>query len=257
MIRHGLRRAVEAGAGIPILALAALLLVPSPGWAQAGERDFLFARPDVRLGVHAGLAAPRASSEIFDFTSERLTVESEDFRGLHLSGELAFRVTERLDVSAEVGFARSETRSEFREWVDTDDRPIEQTTTFSRAPMTVSVKGYLMERGRRISRFAWVPARWSPFVGAGVGWIWYEFAQEGDWVDFQTLDIFHDRFHSSGTTPTAHLLGGLDISLGPKLILTGQGRYRWASTEMERDFVDFDEIDLSGFEATIGLSVRF
>lgn len=257
MTRQRLRRAFEAM--VPLLGLAAvvLLLLPAPAWAQSGDPDFLFAPPKIRLGVHTGLAVPSASSEIFDFTSERLTVEPSDFRSLALSGELAIRVGERLDVSVEGGFAESETASEFREWVDTDDRPIEQTTTFFRAPLTLGVKGYLLERGRRVSRFAWVPGGWSPFAGVGAGWMWYHFTQEGDFVDFQTLDIFQDYFRSSGTTPTAHVLAGIDVSLGPRLVLTGQGRYRWGSVEMGGDFVGFDEIDLSGFEATVGISARF
>jgi len=233
------------------------LLQDSDLRAQAPGADFLFERPNLRLGLHGGYAAPRASSEIFDFTSERLTVEPRDFDAFTLMGELALRIDERLDVSFEMGFSRAEVPSEFRDWVDTDDRPIEQETAFTRTPLTVSVKGYLRDRGRRVSRFAWVPGDWSPFAGAGVGWMWYEFEQSGDFVDFETLDIFRDRFRTSGAAPTAHVLAGVDVSLSPRLVLTGQGRYRWASAEMGRDFLGFDEIDLSGFEATIGISARF
>lgn len=235
----------------------AVVLLPGPGLAQSGDAGFLFERPQLRLGLHGGYAVPRASSEIFAFVVDEHTVERDDFRSFTLVGELAYRVDERLDLSFETGFTRSEVPSEFREWVDTDDRPIEQTTSFSRSPVTLSVKGYLLDRGRQVSRFAWVPGTWSPFAGAGAGWMWYEFTQEGDFVDFETLDIFRDRFRSSGAAPTAHVLTGVDVSLSPRLVLTGQARYRWASMKMDRDFVGFDEIDLSGFEATVGVSLRF
>lgn len=248
--------AVCRGARLPLLVavLAAVGALPPGLSAQDG---FLFSRPEVRLGLHAGYAVPRAESEIFDFTSDRLTVDEDDFRSYAVGGAFAYRATERLDVSFEIGYAAAETRSEFRNWVDAEDRPIEQTTRFSRRPVTLSVRAYLRERGRRAGRFAWVPTGWSPYVGAGGGAVSYEFAQEGDFVDFGTEEIFTERFRSSGTTPIFHVLAGTDVSLGSRFVLAGEGRYSWASAEMSRDFVDFDEIDLSGFQFTAGLWIRW
>jgi hypothetical protein len=76
-------------------------------------------------------------------------------------------------------------------------------------------------------------------------------------VDFENLDIFPDVFESSGWTPTAHVLAGADFSLTPRLALNAEGRYGWAKADMGPDFVGFDKIDLAGFQATLGLSVRF
>jgi len=236
--------------------LAGVLALPGAAAAQHGG-DFLFERPTMRFGVRTGYAIPRAGSQIFDFTTRRLTVDEDDFESFALSGELAFRANERLDVAVEVGVSRAEIFSEFRDYVGTDDLPIQQTTEFTRVPVTLNVRGYLFERGRSVSRYAWVPGGWSPYLGAGVGWISYEFSQDGEFVDFETLDIFRDRFVSDGTAPTVHVMGGIDVSLGRRLVLSGEGRYGWAEEEMDGDFVGFDEIDLSGFQATVGISVRF
>lgn len=236
-------------------ALALLLPLASPAAAQSA--DFLFGRPSLAIAVRGGWAVPRAGSEIFDFTTDELTLEREDFAGFVLEGELAFRVKDRLDLTLGVGHTRSETRSEFRDWVDDRNLPIEQTTGFRRTPVEVGVKGYLMERGRAVSRFAWVPHAWAPYLGAGVGAMVYGFEQSGDFVDYETLDVFSKDFESEGTTPTAHVAAGVDFSLGAHLLATGEGRYQWARADMSRDFVDFDPIDLSGFQATIGLAFRF
>lgn len=227
------------------------------GAATAQEADFLFKRPTVTLGLRLGYAVPRADSEIFDFTREQLTLDKRDFNALAVGGEVSVRVTDRLDAALGLGFEWSETRSEFREFVGTDDLPIEQDTRFTRVPITVGVKAYLLERGRRISRLAWIPARWAPYVGAGGGLVWYRFEQTGEFVDFETLDIFFDEFESQGVSPLAYLAAGSDFSLGPKWLLNGEARYSWASAEMDRDFVGFDDIDLNGFRATVGVSVRF
>jgi hypothetical protein len=232
----------------------------SPALLQAQQPlpDFLFRTPPATLGLRVGFASPRADSEVFDFTRDQLTLGSSAFDGVTFGAQLGIRVTDRLEIAIDGALSSSETRTEFRDWVDVDDRPIEQTTMLNRLPLTVSVKGYLRDRGRSISRFAWIPAAWTPYVGAGAGVMWYAFEQDGDWVDFETLDIFYDNFRSAGSTPTMHLLGGLDVSLSPRFLLNTEGRYLWASAPMDgRDFVGFDDIDLSGFQLTAGLSVRF
>ena len=236
-------------------ALALLLLAATPAAAQSA--DFLFRKPSVTFGVRGGWAVPRAQSEIFVFTTEQLTVDRSDLSGFAFQADLAARVRDRLDVVLSVGHSRSTVLSEFRAFVDTDDLPIEQTTLFQRTPVTIGVKAYLRDRGRSVSRFAWVPSAWAPYVGAGAGLMVYEFTQRGEFVDYETLDIFGKNFQSRGTIPAAHLATGLELSVGPHILATGEARYLWGRADMSRDFVDFDRIDLSGFQITVGVAARF
>jgi hypothetical protein len=141
--------------------------------------------------------------------------------------------------------------------VGTDDLPIEQTTRFARTPVTLGVKGYLKERGRAVSRFAWVPRGWSPYLSAGGGLVIYEFTQEGEFVDYETLDIFRTTFESAGVAPAAYAGAGVEFTLGTRILATADARYLWARADMDRDFVDFDRIDLSGLRLALGLAVRF
>ncbi len=67
---------------------------------------------------------------------------------------------------------------------------------------------YLADPGRSIGRFAWIPNRFAPYVGAGGGAMWYRFRQEGDFIDFDTLKVFPDTFDSDGWTPTVHGVRG-------------------------------------------------
>ena len=241
---------------IPAVAALVLAGLAFPFQTLAQDADFLFKQPSVTLGLRFGYAVPRASSEVFDFTRQELTVEKSDFNALTVAGELAARVHDRVDVAVGLGVARSDTRSEFRDFVGDDDLPIEQDTRFTRVPLTLGAKAYVVERGRRVSRFSWIPNKIAPYVGGGVGYVWYTFEQVGEFVDFDTLEIFLDRFESSSGTPLAYATAGLDLSLGPKWIVNGEARYSWASADMERDFVGFDKIDLAGFAVTLGVSVR-
>ena len=240
-----------------LAAVAAMISLPMAASAQAGGPGFLFRRPMMSFGIRAGYARAQAGSEVFDFARDILTLGTSDFASSAWGADIAVRATERLDIAAGVGVTRSSTRSEFRDWVDLDDLPIEQTTTFLRVPMTLSAKYYFRDRGRSVSRFVWVPERWSPYVGLGGGAVWYRFEQEGDFVDFETLDVFSAFLESEGTTGTAHVFSGVDLSLSPRMVLTGEARYSWASMDMGRGLRGFDGIDLGGFQATLGLSVRF
>ena len=119
------------------------------------------------------------------------------------------------------------------------------------------MKYYLKPRGREISRYAWVPYSFAPYVGGGGGLLWYRFRQAGDFVDSEDLSIFSDLFESEGWTATLHVVGGADIKLTPRLFLTVEACYAWADAELSPDFVGFDPIDLSGFKTTVGIDLVF
>ena len=249
-------RSKRAAAGAA--AVLALLAIAPPAEAQNAGKGFLFRDPRVSFGVRAGFARASAESDIFTLATDELTLDRSDFDGVSFGADLGLRLTQRLDLSVGAEYAGADVSSEVRDWVDQDDLPIEQSTSYKRVPVTASLKLYLTPRGHSIGQFAWIPNRYVPFVGVGGGAMWYRFRQEGDFVDFETLDVFNDMYTSSGWTPTGHGFAGLDISLGPRWVLTGQGKYTYAKARMNpQDFDDFDKIDLSGFSATFGLSVRF
>lgn len=260
MIRPGNRLLAP---GLPVLAGLALLATAGANPTAAQQRaDFLLGAPKVALTIKAGFAQPRAGGggdreSLWDFTRERLTVDTRDLSGTTIAGEIAVRTTERLDLTFALGYSLSATRSEFRDWVDQDDLPIEQTTEFSTIPLTVGVKAYLRDRGRALGRFAYIPSTWNPYVGVAGGFVWYRFEQYGDFVDYETLDIFRSTLLSSGRGATVHLLGGLDVSLNKHVMLVTEGRYALASAPLDSDFVGFPDLDLAGFQVTVGLSLRY
>ena len=238
-------------------ALAAVLFLAAPVHAQSGGDGFLFKPPSGTVAFRAGFDHARAGSDLFDFTTDQLTVDRGDFSGPTIAGDVSIRLSRRADVLISIAHSRARNRSEFRHWLDNAGLPIEQTTTFRRVPLTGSIRTYLAQPGRSIGHFAWVPARFSPYVGAGGGVMWYSFAQTGDFIDFVTTRVFPDSFDSSGWAPTVHGIGGVDISLHPRFALTTEARYQWGRAELSTDFAGFDRIDLSGFTLTTGISVRY
>ncbi|MEK9499377.1 hypothetical protein WI372_00105 [Gemmatimonadota bacterium DH-20] len=242
-----------------LLALASLgvAMAPAMASAQSNGDGFLFRAPKVQIGVRLGYAGAAAQSAVFDDAQNFFTLDRSDFGGGLFGAEIAVRVSERMDVALAFSNSSSRVLSEYRDWVGEDDLPIQQETTFTRQPFTASMKYYFADRGRSVSRFAWIPNRFAPYLGAGVGLMRYEFAQEGEFVDFVDYAIFPSRFESDGTAGTAHLLGGIETSITPRMVMNLEGRYEWASHDMGVDWQGYDPIDLSGFQVSVGLGVRF
>ena len=238
------------------LAAGLLLLLAVPVSAQSP--DFLFKRPAVTVSLQGGWAMPGEGSDLFDFARDQLTIEEGDFAAPVVLAEVGFRLTERFDAAVGLEYAGNSVDSEMRDWVTQDDQPIPQTTEFNRTRLMASLKGYLLPRGRQVSRFAWIPNRWSPYVGVGGGFSWYEFEQRGDFVDYQTLDIFEGQFRAEGRGFTGQALAGLDVTITPHFLVRGEYRYIWGAGDMESaDFVDFDDsVDLSGSQVMLGFAVR-
>ena len=89
--------------------------------------------------------------------------------------------------------------------------------------------------------------------------MWYRFRQEGDFVDYQTNNVFTatgDAFDANAWTGMYQAMGGADFSLSPHVALRLDSRYVWAKAPLSRGFSGFDRIDLSGVQGTLGLTYR-
>lgn len=240
-----------------VLGLAiATTTAPATLSAQRSGKGFLFVEPKGSIALRAGYALATANSDLFSFTAEQLTVDRSDFSSPVVDVDIAVRLAARTDFLLAASYAGINKGSEFRDLVDQSDNPILQQTTFQRVPLTVGVRQYLLSRGRAIGSFAWIPARFAPYVGVGGGMMWYTFRQTGDFVDFDTNDIFNATLESSGWTPTATASAGAVFTVSPGLALSAHGNYLWARGKPSDDFAGFNRIDLSGFSATAGLLVR-
>jgi hypothetical protein len=236
------------------LVLLALLLAPAAAAAQDG---FLFRSPGLTLTLRGGPALFSTAGDVFDQMRKDLTLERHDFRGPAIGVDVAIALAPRFDLVVGGGFAQARRRSEFRDWVDQDERAIEQATTLRTTPITGTVRYLLADRGRAIGTMAWVPRSTTPYVGAGGGIVMYRLEQDGDFVDFRDFGIFTATLESSGSAPLLHALAGVDHWFTPRLGLNAEVRYSYARANASQAFGDFDTVDLGGVQATLGFSVRW
>jgi outer membrane protein W len=238
-------------------AVASALATAQPARAQDSGDGFLFWRPSGSWSLRGGFAMPSAGSDIFSFTSSTFTVSRSDFHAFDYGADLSFTITSRLDLVLDIAHSGASKGSEYRKFQDNNQLPIEQTTSFQRTPITISARYYLTDRGRQIGRYAWVPRRVVPYVGAGVGAMNYGFDQTGDFINFQTLAVAPDALHSSGWAPMAQAFFGAEWAVGTGWALRTEARYVTASATLSNDYQGFQKIDLSGVSTSVGFFVRF
>jgi opacity protein-like surface antigen len=255
-----------------LVSCTAFLLLASPAFADdqnpsansssqassAPPPDFMLGRPRGSIGVRGGFLFAGAKSDIFDFVTDILAIEKSDFNTGAFAFEAGYSVTPRLDIIATADFNAMNHGSDYRDWQDNRGLPIQQTTELKQKNFTASAKFSLLPRGRAISRLAWIPRTFMPYVGAGGGYGKYEFRQNGDFVDFDNGNrVFSDTFNSNGWAPTFHVLGGTDIRVYKHLLLSLDARYSWQKATLDQDFIDFEPIDLGGFRFGAGFHLAF
>jgi hypothetical protein len=123
--------------------------------------------------------------------------------------------------------------------------------------MTAGIKVHLRPAGRSVGKFAWVPTRLAPYVAAGGGMMYYVFKQDGDFVDYQTFDVFRTSLRSTDVAGMAYGAVGGTYSLSPRIGVNVEVRYDQARSPLDADFRDFNPIDLSGTGLTAGFLFRF
>lgn len=240
----------------PLLrALAVLTALACPA-ALAAQDGFLFRPPQATISVRFGQTQPALRGAVYDDMRDLLTLDRGDFAARAIAIEALVPLNPRLDLGLGFQWSESAAQSEFRDLVFPDRRPIEQTTMLRRVPITFVGRFYPLRRGEHMADYVWVPARFTPFLGVGGGILVYRLEQSGYFVDHVTYDIFRGEIDTAGSALAGHVLGGADFWVLPRLGITAEGRYTFASTTPGSEY-NYSSIDLSGFQVTAGLSVRF
>ncbi len=62
---------------------------------------------------------------------------------------------------------------------------------------------------------------------------------------------------STGWAPTYYVGGGADIRVLRRMLVSADFRYRRATADLNNTWVDFDPLDLSGAQVTVGTAWQF
>src|SRR5476649_635592 len=207
---------------VPVALLATA--IATTAHAQVGGGDgYLFGAPSWQMSIRAGYSQPSASSDLFVESFNTFSLQKSNLSAPDVGAEVGISLLPQLDFTFGVGFSGRSSNSDYRHFAE-NSKPIEQTTTFQRMPVTAGLKAYLLPRGRSIGTLAWIPSAVVPWVGAAAGMTHYRFVQEGDFVgpaaSDGTFPIYTDKLESGGWGAAAQLSGGVDMNLSARTALT-------------------------------------
>lgn len=256
-----LRRLASVTAFVIVAAAAAQAAAQTPRAAPPpssnSSADFFFGPPRVWLSVRGSVLVPRASGDLFALVTDQLTVDRSDLRAGGFGADFGTVLTPSFDWVIGFDVNRNETVSEYRHFIGSDNQPIKQKNEFRQSGFSTGLRFTPGGRGNRVSNYAFVPRRITPFAGGGVSVAHYSFLQHGQFVDYTDLAIFTDRFTSDGWSVGPYLQGGVDLQAWKHLYITFDARYTWMHSNLDQDFTGFEGIDLAGFRGGTGISIVF
>lgn len=207
-----------------------------------------------------GYFMPQGDSDFWDETEDVFTLDASDFDDVVLGFSYVHPVSNNVEIGLNVDFFEESSRSAYRDWVDEFSFPIFHDADLSMVPLTVDVRFLpggryrLRPGGRQIAKPVF-------YVGGGVGLNFWDYEEEGDFLDFgfDPPEIFYDRFVDDGVAFEIHALAGVEIPLGRTTNLLFEGRYSVSNDDLAGDFAGLvnNDIDLGGTAIYGGLSLRF
>ncbi len=223
-----------------VLALLAILLAPSPGYAQ---QTFNF---------YVGGFVPRGEDDrdredVLLNNLDFLAFNLKDFNGATVGGEWLIGLNDFVDAGLGLGFSTRTVPSVYADFVNTDGSEIEQDLKLRMVPFTATIR--FLPLGRHDA--------FLPYVGAGVGVIRWRYSETGQFVDFSDRSIFRDAFTGTGAATGPVILGGARFPIGG-LQVGGEIRYQNAKGNLpESEGFAGSKIDLGGFSYLLTFAVKF
>jgi outer membrane protein W len=199
------------------------------------------------LRLRIGLFEPNGDSQYWDQREVDFTGDEGDFQDTIFGLDYTHMLTERLGVLVSGSYYEGGNTAAFLDFEDDFGNDIVHDTTLEITSLDLGLVYHLLRRDATVS----------PYVGGGIGFYGYDLEESGDFIDFGTFDIFNGTFDASGNTVGGFFLAGLEIPITPQFGVFGEARWDWASDQLEDDFRDFGDIDLSGGQFAGGVSFRF
>jgi len=226
---------------IAVLSLGLLAALPATAGASS-------------LELRIGGFWPRADSNLFRDDADLYTVDKKDWPGVYGGAEFSFTPSDHIELGIHLDGYGRRVDTNYRDYTRPSGGEILQSLKLTLVPRGATLRLFPVDRDATVS----------PYMGVGPDLVFYKYEEFGDFIDFADpeLTIRGDDFVSDGMRPGFHVTGGLRVRVGHDFSILGEGRYQWAKGTLGDDFSaqpgqDALRLDMSGFSAVVGLSIRF
>jgi opacity protein-like surface antigen len=227
-----------------LVALAALVAAAAPAAAQR-RRPYNPEPNSLRLRV--GEFAPAGESQYWEQREIDFTGSTGDFDDTIFGVDYTRMLSERFGIIASGSLYEASTTAAFLDFEDDFGNDIVHETSLDITQLNLGILFHILRRDAVVS----------PYVGGGLGLYGYDLEESGDFIDFDTFDIFSGTFSADGNAFGGFFLLGLEIPLSENVGIFAEGRWHSVEDELDGDFEGFGDIDLGGRELAAGVSFRF
>lgn len=216
-----------------LITVLALLLVPTLSAQQ--------------VNIKFGIFSPFQKSDLWDDNFENLSYAKSNFSDFSYSVEYQQQIHRHFSFYVEGSHYENDVYSEYRDYEYSDGSPIEQSISLSISAIETGIKFNLLPYRNRFS----------PYVGAGAGIYIWEYIQEGEFIDFNNMDIYDGMSDQSTISLGFHLKAGLSLRITRGLGFLLEGKASWAKGDLGRYFEGFEPLDVGGLSLLAGFQFYF
>ena len=199
------------------------------------------------IALRLGRFSPRIESALWSDNLQDFAIERRDFDGFIGGAEFAVELSEFVDFTVGVEGSSRTVFSNYRDFVRDDGSEIIQDLRLQIVPVTAGVRFYPAGKFHVLV----------PYVDGGAGFYYIEYTEEGEFIDFETFDVFVDFFVDHGMAYGLYVSGGLELRVTRAVSLFGEYRRHWAHGEHRDDFAGFGDFDLDADQVSFGVNFRF
>ena len=220
---------------------------PYPDASQRSVRDTRYA-----FSIYGGIRTLNATSDLFAANEVDFGITDDDFRTGGFGFEFDFAVLSQVDVSIGLTNGNADTFASYLDFVYEDGGEIEHSARLAMTEMNLGIRLRLLGRTARVR----------PYLIGGFSGAWYRYAEVGEFVDFQTADIYYDEFEEKSFLPGFFAGVGTDIAVvrlpnGGRVELFGEFRYSRAEGEHTEGFDGFGDLRLDRPGGLFGFRIRW
>ncbi len=227
----------------PVVVVAALSFwLGTPAWAQQSSVS-------LNLGYFALRGEDtRISDDVIIENLGLFAFGLDQFNAGSVGAEWLVGFGEYVEVGLGVGFYQQTVLSVYDDFVNVDSTEIEQDFKLRVTPVTATARFFPFGQRSAIQ----------PYAGAGVGFFNWRYSEVGEFVDFNTFDVFRDRFVAEGNDRGRVYLGGVRVLAGSRFAVGVEVRYQDVQgvVGIDQGFLE-ERIDLGGLTTSFTFNVRF
>lgn len=207
------------------------------------------AGPEQSLRLHVGSFRPDGKSEYWKDKERDFTRTAKDFEDVIGGVDYQIELGDHLGLLLSAAGYETSVDQSYRDFTDNRGFPVSHTTSLEVASATVGVVYHLAGRGAALR----------PYVGAGAGLYTWRLEEDGRFVDFTPppATIFRANSVAEGEVFGRYWLVGFEVPISSHIAFFAEGRWQDAEDDLGDDFEGFGKLDLSGRNASAGVSFRF